>query len=932
MRRGAGGARVSVHERRRLSLLARSRASGGLLSTMLLLLCVLFVVCDVTCAWATDGAEPHVSAHPARNSTPAPPPRGLHLQLEPPHRVAARVPRPGDLPGNGSNQGILWFPHTISRLPSGVLFLRLAVHPDATMPFNHAAIFTSVDGGKTWQPQTLGCSNADVAACSLPTVASSGTSGRFGPTLSWEMAVAQASCKKLPEFHPDGDLVLVAGYQPHLLGDGTSIGWNGTQLLISSHGAVSVMERVAPVVVHGLPHPVLDLNYTSCLDCGQPVDPPRMKRRLAAANANHGEPIHLPNGDLLTLLISVTYEGVCLQKSCSHVVAIVSHTCGRSWEYLSTVTADGNEAAATRLLDGRLFAVWRHDFDSTILGQGVAYKQAFSANDGREWSQGTPMTAAQGSVVPHSVMPTVKPLPNGGALLSGGRGGLYIWHCSSPSCIDSGQWVSTNVAEQHNVLAKEDPFGPFPERCVNDSNWRQQNSCPSKEYLGLALLTSSYEHGNVGRPAAASGASAPDNADFVVCYGHCGKVSEPVMSNDTNGWCFTELGPGQEVYCARGSFAGAESRAMGSPLIGSETVALKLDDSAASLRVDSAASLRVDSESSRQIGKRIRWFMGNATTMAGSRFLAANSDLVDGFYLCCFAMYVNDDGQICPHKRGPCRVDRSSEFDWQGLNAMRTRNLSVHAAIASSIGPTQCQSVYANKESFAANLLKAAQSLPGMNASQHYQLQGFFLDWEFGTQNEMECWTPLWRYVAAVLHANGLQLGFDVDNSQYNLSHPNSSNYGYLWNFTQQVAYADFLTNMGTYPVGFHSTIQLRRQWNDPRTNLRPVRCGGVYEWCGLEGAIKAMQHVGARASDGQLEPAVWIDGEGGCNYTAGGYITNNGWTLASFRSFLAYLDDSGVRSLAVWTQPLIERGPPTANDTCTGWMLEALREWKHRP
>lgn len=48
----------------------------------------------------------------------------------------------------------------------------------------------------------------------------------------------------------------------------------------------------------------------------------------------------------------------------------------------------------------------------------------------------------------------------------------------------------------------------------------------------------------------------------------------------------------------------------------------------------------------------------------------------------------------------------------------------------------------------------------------------------------------------------------------------------------------------------------------------------------------------------------------------------------------IAYLDtyDSGVRSLAVWTQPLIERGPPTANDTCTGWMLEALREWKHRP
>ena len=204
-------------------------------------------------------------------------------------------------------------------------------------------------------------------------------------------------------------------------------------------------------------------------------------------------------------------------------------------------------------------------------------------------------------------------------------------------------------------------------------------------------------------------------------------------------------------------------------------------------------------------------------------------------------------------------------------------------------------------------------------------------DWEFATQNDMDCWTPLWQYVGGVLHSNGLQLGFDVDNSQYNLTHPNRSKLGYLWDFSDQVKVADFLTNMGTYPVGFHPANQLRKQWNDPRSNLKPVRCGGVYEWCGLEGAIKAMQHVGATTDNGQLEPAVWVDGYG-CNYTAGGEITNNGWTPTTFRSFLRFLDESGVRALAVWTYPMIEAGPPTLNDTCTSWMLDALSEWRHRP
>ena len=461
------------------------------------------------------------------------------LTLEPPSRVAVRTPRPGDRPGNGTNQGIVWFPHPITTLASGVLFLRLAVHPDATMPFNHAAIFTSADRGKSWLPQTRGCSNADVAACSLPLAGS--PADRFGPTLSWEMAVPQ-TCKAAA-LSSDGDRVLVASYQPHLLGDGTSIGWNGTELLISPQGAVSVATPVVPVAAHGLPHAVKEINYTGCPDCGQPTDPPGMQRRLAAANAYHGSPIQLKDGRLLTLLISVTYDKACATKRCTSIVTIVSDDCGRDWKYFSTVTSDGNEGSIMRLSDGRLFSVWRHNFDSTAVGLGLAYGQAFSSNDGKDWQQGGQMSAAPGSVPPHSVMPTLKALPGGGALLSGGRGGMYLWRCESPACVDKGLWVSTNVAAQHNALVSPaDPFGGFPEACTNESAWRQLNSCPSKEYLGLALLDQADDD------------SATDT-EFVVCYGHCGKVSGSVMPSS---WCLEHSTQytSHEIWCARGHVAG----------------------------------------------------------------------------------------------------------------------------------------------------------------------------------------------------------------------------------------------------------------------------------------------------------------------------------------------------------------------------------------
>ena len=170
-------------------------------------------------------------------------------QLEPPVRVASCTPEPGDKYGNGSNRGTLWFPHAISTLPSGVLLLRVAVHPDALMPYNHAALFTSVDRGRSWLPQSPECSNANVSACSLQFSAADSDHQLFSPTLSWEMAIPQAagSCggQELPAL---SDRMLMVPSQPHLLGDGTSVEFDATQLMILPQGRVTVLTPQVPVI------------------------------------------------------------------------------------------------------------------------------------------------------------------------------------------------------------------------------------------------------------------------------------------------------------------------------------------------------------------------------------------------------------------------------------------------------------------------------------------------------------------------------------------------------------------------------------------------------------------------------------------------------------------------------------------------------------
>ena len=159
------------------------------------------------------------------------------------------------------------------------------------------------------------------------------------------------------------------------------------------------------------------------------------------------------------------------------------------------------------------------------------------------------------------------------------------------------------------------------------------------------------------------------------------------------------------------------------------------------------------------IPKRIRWFANSPSKMAASPFLAQNRDLVSGVYYCCFGLYISG-GTVCEGKH--CK---KNSFDVAGVNALRAANMTVHVALAGASGGASCGPALRRKESLALELVKTAKQLPQAPAyntsAQTYDIQGYFLDWEFPTVNDMGCWTPLWQYIAGVLHQHGLELGFE---------------------------------------------------------------------------------------------------------------------------------------------------------------------------
>ena len=69
-----------------------------------------------------------------------------------------------------------------------------------------------------------------------------------------------------------------------------------------------------------------------------------------------------------------------------------------------------------------------------------------------------------------------------------------------------------------------------------------------------------------------------------------------------------------------------------------------------------------------------------------------------------------------------------------------------------------------------------------------------------------------------------------------------------------------------------------------------------------------------------QLQPGISPDG---CS--ADGTTTNRGWTEATLREFLSFLDEKGVRVVTIWTSDAFLM--PSTTFTCP-WFMPMLHDW----
>ena len=82
-------------------------------------------------------------------------------------------------------KGNFWFPNPITTMPeTGVIVSRVNVHSDTTMTYNVAAMYTSVDNGRSFKEVTKHCGEDNLAGCALP--------GLPHPTEAWTLSIPQA--------------------------------------------------------------------------------------------------------------------------------------------------------------------------------------------------------------------------------------------------------------------------------------------------------------------------------------------------------------------------------------------------------------------------------------------------------------------------------------------------------------------------------------------------------------------------------------------------------------------------------------------------------------------------------------------------------------------------------------------------------------------
>eukprot|EP00038_Savillea_parva_P005864 m.160364 g.160364 ORF g.160364 m.160364 type:complete len:371 (-) comp11935_c0_seq1:339-1451(-) len=223
-----------------------------------------------------------------------------------------------------------------------------------------------------------------------------------------------------------------------------------------------------------------------------------------------------------------------------------------------------------------------------------------------------------------------------------------------------------------------------------------------------------------------------------------------------------------------------------------------------------------------------------------------------------------------------------------------------------------CLTTLARKEAYANELIAIAS---------HENIQGFTLDWEDATGNDVGCFNKLWGYVSSAIAPHGLTVSVSVDNSNHQGPMDDNSTLPWSteWDWQGYVPWAATLVNMGTYPGSWSQGLSY-----PAHTHLLPTPCPAYpSKLCGLEGQVLDMLSHGVKPN-GQLSPGLMPN-----PCVPNGTMTTNGWTQDALTHFLNLLDAKGVSSVTLWFADALQLYDDSF--TCP-WFMPTLLTWAQGP
>jgi hypothetical protein len=290
----------------------------------------------------------------------------------------------------GRSKKQFWYPN-IMRFADGTLAMSIRTGDDR-LTADEGLLIWSRDGGLTWskpKPYTA----QSFSYCPLP-------SGEFA---------------LLPH---------------HLYKNKTPNGCKGHMNVIDAKGTVRLLKD--GVTVAGFPRPFGSDPFNPKADVEEVAKQGRIPFFF------NGIPLKARDGTYLTVI-----EGIYQNAKRMCTIVAESHD-GFTWRFRSTVVDDGcdGEACLCYTSDGRLMCIIR---------RWPLYRQCFSSDEGRTWSEPVAMKK-EGSVEPKLLV-----LQSGTIVLSGGRLGLYLWFNRDGS---GKSWQTIDTLAHHNALLPQEVISP----------------------------------------------------------------------------------------------------------------------------------------------------------------------------------------------------------------------------------------------------------------------------------------------------------------------------------------------------------------------------------------------------------------------------------------------------------------------------------------